>query len=219
MPKISQTLKDNRREAILQAAVDCLQKHGLAGTSMRTIAEAVGLTKGGLYPYFENKEAILLAVAERYLERHLTSLEPREGMDAAGHLAQFLDDFMLGMLDPATAEAQRGVLELWFSADEIPSMRDFMAKRYDAIVESLAELIRRGQDGGLLRRDVSAEHVAGVILAARDGLVSQRSKIRADLPVEGMARVLHAMVMELLLLPGVPSDAPESRSRQTAGAM
>ncbi len=215
MPKISQTLKDNRREAILQAAVDCLQKHGLAGTSMRTIAEAVGLTKGGLYPYFENKEAIMLAVGERYLEKHLTSLEPREGVDAATQLADFLDAFMLGMLDPATAEAQRGFMELWFSSDEIPAMREFMATRYDAIVDSLAGLIRRGQEEGSLRGDVAAEHVAGLVLAARDGVVSQRSRIRPDLPVEGMAKVLHAMVMDLLLAPGA---SPARRARRTAGA-
>ena len=215
MPKISQTLKDNRREAILQAAVDCLQKHGLAGTSMRTIAEAVGLTKGGLYPYFENKEAIMLAVGERYLEKHLTSLEPREGVDAATQLSEFLDGFMLGMLDPATAEAQRGFMELWFSSDEIPAMRTFMSTRYESIVGSLAELIRRGQEEGTLRSDVSAEHVAGLVLAARDGVVSQRTRIRADLPVEGMATVLHGMVMGLLLVPGA---APARRARQTAGA-
>jgi|GEM_PF-921190 len=215
MPKISQSLKDNRREAILQAAVDCLQKHGLAGTSMRTIAEAVGLTKGGLYPYFENKEAIMLAVGERYLEKHLTSLEPREGMDAAAQLSGFLDGFMLGMLDPATAEAQRGFMELWFSSDEIPAVREFMATRYDAIVESLAGLIRRGQKEGSLRGDVQAEHVAALVLAARDGVVSQRTRIRPGLPVEGMAKVLHAMVMDLLQVPGA---APARRARETAGA-
>jgi hypothetical protein len=136
-------------------------------------------------------------------------------VDAATQLADFLDSFMLGMLDRATAEAQRGFIELWFSSDEIPAMREFMATRYDAIVDSLAGLIRRGQDEGSLRGDVAAEHVAALVLAARDGVVSQRSRIRPDLPVEGMAKVLHAMVMDLLLVPGA---SPARRARQTAGA-
>jgi AcrR family transcriptional regulator len=218
MPKIPQTLKENRREAILQAAVDCMGREGLAGTTMRSIAQAVGLTKGGLYPYFENKEAILLAVAERYLERHLTILEPREGVDAATQLAEFVDTFMTNTLDPATAAAQRGMLDLWLSAEEIPAVRAFVEARFDGLVKSLASLVRRGQDEGLFRREVEAEHVAGLVLAARDGMVSQRLRIRADLPVDGMARVLREMLLGCLLIPEGESRPPARRPRPRAGA-
>ena len=49
----------NKREAILSAAVRCFAEQGLAGTGMRDIARAAGLTEGTLYHYFPSKDALI----------------------------------------------------------------------------------------------------------------------------------------------------------------
>jgi AcrR family transcriptional regulator len=49
----------NKREAVLSAAIDCFAAHGLAGTGMRDIARAAGLTEGTLYHYFPSKDALI----------------------------------------------------------------------------------------------------------------------------------------------------------------
>lgn len=49
----------NKREAILAAAVACFAAQGLAGTGMRDIARAAGLTEGTLYHYFSSKDALI----------------------------------------------------------------------------------------------------------------------------------------------------------------
>jgi AcrR family transcriptional regulator len=49
----------NKRDAILAAAVRCFAAHGLAGTGMRDIARAAGLTEGTLYHYFPSKDALI----------------------------------------------------------------------------------------------------------------------------------------------------------------
>ena len=49
----------NKREAVLAAAVRCFAAHGLAGTGMRDIARAAGLTEGTLYHYFPSKDALI----------------------------------------------------------------------------------------------------------------------------------------------------------------
>jgi AcrR family transcriptional regulator len=51
----------NKREAVLAAAVRCFAAHGLAGTGMRDIAAAAGLTEGTLYHYFPSKDALIEA--------------------------------------------------------------------------------------------------------------------------------------------------------------
>ena len=51
-----------RREEIIQAALDIFSQNGYDGTSMEMIASQVGLTKGALYGYFENKDDILQSV-------------------------------------------------------------------------------------------------------------------------------------------------------------
>jgi AcrR family transcriptional regulator len=49
----------NKREAVLAAAIRCFAAHGLAGTGMRHIARAAGLTEGTLYHYFPSKDALI----------------------------------------------------------------------------------------------------------------------------------------------------------------
>jgi AcrR family transcriptional regulator len=49
----------NKREAVLAAAIRCFAAHGLAGTGMREIARAAGLTEGTLYHYFPTKNALI----------------------------------------------------------------------------------------------------------------------------------------------------------------
>ena len=49
----------NKREDVLAAAVACFAAHGLAGTGMRDVARAAGLTEGTLYHYFPSKDALI----------------------------------------------------------------------------------------------------------------------------------------------------------------
>ena len=49
----------NKRDVVLAAAVRCFAAHGLAGTGMRDIARAAGLTEGTLYHYFPSKGALI----------------------------------------------------------------------------------------------------------------------------------------------------------------
>jgi AcrR family transcriptional regulator len=54
---------DTRRR-ILAVALELFSTRGYAGTSIRDIAEAMGMTKASLYYHFESKEQILEAVTE-----------------------------------------------------------------------------------------------------------------------------------------------------------
>ncbi|WP_418315033.1 TetR family transcriptional regulator [Piscinibacter sakaiensis] len=85
---------DRSREAILVAARDEFAAHGLGGARVERIAERAGLNKRLIYYYFENKDALFLAVLEdtylniREAERalHLTDLTPA---DAIRRLTEF----------------------------------------------------------------------------------------------------------------------------------
>ena len=56
-----------RRQQILDAACDCVRRAGFHGASMADIAKAAGLSVGQIYRYFENKEAIIAAIADQDL--------------------------------------------------------------------------------------------------------------------------------------------------------
>ena len=48
----------------IAAALELFADHGVGGTSLQMIADAVGVTKAAIYHQFKTKEAIVLAVAE-----------------------------------------------------------------------------------------------------------------------------------------------------------
>jgi len=50
--------KENKREAILNAAFTTFKHYGYRKTSMHDIATALGISRASLYSYFENKEDI-----------------------------------------------------------------------------------------------------------------------------------------------------------------
>ena len=198
MPRISPKIRHERREAILQAAVDCLALHGYRGTSMRAIAQSVGLTKGGLYPYFENKDAILLAVADRYLANVVERLAPHPGVTAAQQLAGYLDDFEATFHDPRTESVRRAVLDLWLSAGENPAVRESIERRYHSVLNGLSEVVRRGQAEGIFREDVPAEQVAGLVLAARDGMLFQTEKLKVQVPIAAVKDLLKDLLLDAI---------------------
>jgi AcrR family transcriptional regulator len=52
-------------DAILEAAAQVLERDGPAGFTTASVAERAGVSIGALYQYFPDKQAILLAAAER----------------------------------------------------------------------------------------------------------------------------------------------------------
>lgn len=60
-----------RQEEILDRTFELVRDRGIAGLTVRLIAERVGVTEGALYRHYPSKEAILLALAERIESRLL----------------------------------------------------------------------------------------------------------------------------------------------------
>lgn len=55
---------NNRRDEVLETAIDLFSEHGYAGTSIRDIAKAINRSVSNVYHYFENKEDLWLAILE-----------------------------------------------------------------------------------------------------------------------------------------------------------
>jgi len=73
------------QEKIIAAAYPLFLKQGYHATTMRQVAEGAGLTMGGIYAHFANKEAIWIAVL---MEKHpfhdiLPAIQASQGKTAA----------------------------------------------------------------------------------------------------------------------------------------
>ncbi len=63
-------------DAVLDAAAQVFERYGYAAGTTNRIAERAGVSVGSLYQYFPNKDAILVALTERHLERGTLRLAP-----------------------------------------------------------------------------------------------------------------------------------------------
>ncbi len=63
-----------KQEEIAQVALDLFLKDGFHGTTTRSIARRAGVSVGGIFTYFKNKEQILFHIITREQERAETQL-------------------------------------------------------------------------------------------------------------------------------------------------
>jgi TetR/AcrR family transcriptional regulator, mexJK operon transcriptional repressor len=88
--------QERRRSAFVNAAREAFFTHGYAGTSMSSIAAAVGGSKTTLWSYFPSKEDLFAAVVDDLVETYGTALEVP--MDPAEPLEDALRRFGQGMM-------------------------------------------------------------------------------------------------------------------------
>ncbi|HTD14989.1 MAG TPA: TetR family transcriptional regulator [Chthoniobacterales bacterium] len=85
---------EQRREAILQAALTLFQSRGLENVSLNDIAREVGLAKSNIYRYFDSREHIYLVVLQRlaaqFEQRIYTELENLKGKRTVAKVADAL---------------------------------------------------------------------------------------------------------------------------------
>ncbi|WP_224826199.1 TetR family transcriptional regulator C-terminal domain-containing protein [Cognatishimia sp. MH4019] len=74
-PKKETRIQREKREVILEAALDVFAVHGLRGATLDKIAAAAGMSKPHVVYYFGSKDAIYTTLLESLLERWLSPLK------------------------------------------------------------------------------------------------------------------------------------------------
>ena len=69
------TLQATRLDAILEIATDLFKNRGYVGTSMRDLAEAVGIEAASLYSHADSKDELLQNICFKMAEKFMNSLD------------------------------------------------------------------------------------------------------------------------------------------------
>lgn len=76
MPKTRNEIqKEERKQQIVDVALELFSKNGFHGVSVSQIAKVCGISKGLMYNYFESKEALLEYVLEEYAQKIYLELD------------------------------------------------------------------------------------------------------------------------------------------------
>ena len=90
-----------KRDAIIRAAIEIINKKTYALATMSEIAASLDLRDAALYYYFESKQALAYACHVRSLERFARLLGQTDDAGGTGH--EKLERFLRTMLDDAEA--------------------------------------------------------------------------------------------------------------------
>ena len=138
------TARDTR-SLILDAALDLFARQGFAGTSVRQIAEAVGLSDAGLYAHFPSKRAIAeVLIAEwgpNTVAETLAAIEPNLAERPADCLRQLTRRVMAAWDEPRVRRFMDAFMREGGFGSELGRTR--VAGARDEALRQLAALFRR----------------------------------------------------------------------------
>lgn len=83
---------DERRDEILAASRALFVERGIGKTSISDIAERVGITRGLVYHYFGDKDAIVDVVLEEYIEEFVARVRQWDAEREVGNIDKALVD-------------------------------------------------------------------------------------------------------------------------------
>src|SRR5215475_9259794 len=94
---------------IIEAALALFAEHGISGTSLQMIADAIGVTKAAVYHQYNAKEEIILAVARIVLARLDAAVTLAEAERSRARARELL---LAGMIDLAVERRRMaGILQ------------------------------------------------------------------------------------------------------------
>jgi AcrR family transcriptional regulator len=136
----------DRLDRITRAAGDLCAEVGVAGATMEGIAVRAGTSIGSLYQFFPNKDALLHAVAERYvgdLGELLDAADPPEAV------ALPLEALVDAVLDPFVAfhRAHPGYFAILFAPQGSEALRSLRGRLRERLVSRVDRLFRARAPG------------------------------------------------------------------------
>lgn len=157
-----------RRQEILDRAIEVFAQRGARRTSLRAIAQEVGVTHAALTHYFGSLEELLVEV---YRESEHRSDGPPPSPEATP----------AEMMQISAAENREipGLVQLYSTLvaaaleDGHPAAQDFVSRRFAGLRHELTARVRDLQATGRVRDDLDPALVAALTIAASDGLQTQ----------------------------------------------
>jgi AcrR family transcriptional regulator len=186
--------KAETRARLIASAADLFARKGFHAVSAETVAGAADRTTGALYSHFGNKDGLLLALVEQWLEesaaRILAGVEEADDLD--GRLAALWSDSLAPEGDDDAWLMLE--VELWLHAARDPELADRLADRYRDRRRSLAAPLKDwAKDEGLgpLKHP---ERTAGLVIGLLIGAAIQQRLDSTTFTTAGVVAGLRAII-------------------------
>ena len=176
-PPLRTRIQTEKRERILQAALEVFSLHGFRGATLDGVAAEAGMSKPNLLYYFRRKDDIYQALIERQLAAWL---EPLRALDAGGDPVSEISSYIRRKLEMSRdfpRESRLFANEILQGAQRILSMLEGELK---CLVDEKAEVLRGWMAAGKIRR-ADPRHMIFAIWATTQHYADFDVQVRAVL--------------------------------------
>jgi TetR/AcrR family transcriptional repressor of uid operon len=165
----SESSSPDRRSQILDAALVCFAKRGFHQTSMHDISAEAGISVGLIYRYFENKEAVISAMADRHKKEISEMLERARKAPTLLESLEIL--FTAHCCEDAPQVVSAFVVDLYAEASRNPQVADLVRDVLRTAMDGVTELIARAPEAQYARQGLSPADLAELIFAVARGML------------------------------------------------
>src|ERR1700736_2252651 len=155
------TSREDRRQALVQAAFNQIAERGFEGLRTREVAAEVGVNIATLHYYFPTKEALIRGVVELAMQRFRSTLAPHGS--SADQLRNHLRAVRLLLRDEPQLGAVMGELALRSARD--PAIARITEENNEAWHRTVRGLLKRAARDGHLRPELDSDDVAALVIA------------------------------------------------------
>lgn len=156
-----------RPAQILDAAVACFAKRGFHQASMHDISAEAGISVGLIYRYFQNKEAVISAMADRHKKQIHEILERARQAPNLRESLETLFTAHCGETEPQVTAAF--VVDLFAEASRNTRVAELVRDVCEAAMDGVTDLIARSPEANA--SDLSPREMAELIFAVNDGML------------------------------------------------
>jgi len=181
------------RDAICAAATTVLAEVGFTALTMERVAEATGVSKGTLYNYFQDKDALFLEVIDRAFAVVAAAVDQAMAKDDSprAKLTRVVRLLLSGL------EAHRGLGQAVCSSELSPRLDEALRGKQMRMRKHFATILHEAQATGALRDDSQDPEALSRLLAMTiDGVVDERMLHGEECPpLEDEVATIEAMVL------------------------
>jgi TetR/AcrR family transcriptional regulator, repressor for uid operon len=159
----------DRRSQILDAALVCFAKRGFHQTSMHDISAEAGISVGLIYRYFDNKEAVISAMAARHKKEISDVLERSQQAPTLLESLEIL--FTAHCCEDAPQVVSAFVVDLYAEASRNPHVADLIRDVLKTAMDGVTELIARAPEAQNATHGLTPGELAELIFAVARGML------------------------------------------------
>lgn len=159
----------DRPTQILNAAIACFAKRGFHQTSMHDISGEAGISVGLIYRYFENKEAVISAMADQHKKEIQQVLERARQAPSLFESLEIL--FTAHCCENSPKLLSAFVVDLYAEASRNPQIADLVRDILATAMAGVTDLIARSPEAKNLEHGLKPNELAELIFAVARGML------------------------------------------------